>query len=425
MDRVIAEKGGISKVQMIVASVVVVLIIAGFYFGTVNSKETVKIDAERTRITQVKRGEFDEYIPITGQVQPKTTVFLDLEEGGIVEKVYLEAGQAVKAGDLLLRFSNTAVQKQNIDSETRLLENLDRLRTSKVSLTEKNLLLQEQLLDLNFELERLSKTYDRYQVLNVSESNPLSIEEYEQTEDRIKYLEDKRDLLIKRIEQENELRGQQNEQIDKSIKLVNRSLVTLERIMESLDVKAPIDGYLSFMDAEVGQSFTRGERVGRIDQLDGLKVRADIDQFYISKVQIGQEAKFEVDGKEYTLAISKIFPEVEDEVFQVDMNFVDGDIDGIKRGQTLQIDLTLSESRMTTIASKGGFYRYTNGQWVYRVNPDGTSAERINIISGRQNPKHFEVLEGLEVGDWIIVSNYDLYNNAEILSFSKPISLKN
>lgn len=425
MDRVIVEKERISKVQLMIASVVVVLVIAGFYFSTANSKETVKINAERTRITQVKRGEFDEYIPVTGQVQPKTTVFLDLEEGGIVEKVYLEAGQSVKAGDLLLRFSNTAVQKQNIDSETRLLENLDRLRTSKVSLTEKNLLLQEQLLDLNFELERLSKTYDRYQVLNVSESNPLSIEEYEETEDRIRYLENKRNLLIKRIDQENALRDQQNQQIDKSIKLVNRSLITLERIMKSLDVKAPIDGYLSFMDAEVGQSFTRGERVGRIDQLDGFKVRADIDQFYISKVQIGQAAKFEVDGKEYTLAVSKIFPEVEDEVFQVDMNFVAGDIEGIKRGQTLQIDLTLSESRMTTIASKGGFYRYTNGQWVYRVNAEGTSAERINIISGRQNPKYFEVLEGLKVGDWIIVSNYDLYNNAEILRFSKPISLKN
>jgi HlyD family secretion protein len=384
-------------------------------------KTRLSVQSERLSIAQVTQGEFQEYVPVNGSVQPNTTVFLDLEEGGIVEKIYVQGGSPIKKGELILSFSNTAAQKANIEAETRLLENLNGLRNSKINLTQSNLILKEQLLDLEYRIGELQKTVARFQQLMSSPSTTLSKEQFEAKRDELAYLKSKRELLQQRIARETELQEQQSAQIDSSIKRVNKNLEILARIVDALEVRAPIDGHLSSLNAEIGQSFQRGQRIGQVDQLQSFKVRANVDQYYIAKVVVGQKGRFQFDGREHQVEVTKIYPEVAQDVFQVDLAFAGPIPEGIKRGQTLQIDLGLSESKTSNMVAKGGFYRHTNGRWAYLLADDGRSARRVDIVLGRQNPQHVEVLEGLKSGDWIITSNYESFGNADELKFPEPL----
>ena len=384
-------------------------------------KTSIDVGGDRITVAQVHRGEFKEYVPINGSVQPNTTVFLDLEEGGIVEHVYVQGGNPVKKGTLILSFSNSSAQKQNIEAETRLIDNLNQLRNSKITLTTSNLILKDQLLDLEYKISELEKTYTRYQELQKGPSSALSREQFENTRDQLVYLKNKRDLLQERIRRETDLQEQQNSQVDSSIRRVNRNLDILGHIIDSLEVRAPIDGQLSTLNAEVGQSFQRGQRVGQIDQLDSFKVRATIDQYYISKVATGQRGRFQFAGRDHELEVIKIYPEVTNDVFQADLIFVGDPPEGIKRGQTLQIDLSLSATSTTNVIEKGSFYRYTNGRWAYRVDEDGRSARKTKIVLGRQNPQSIEVLEGLKEGDWVITSGYEGFNDSDEVNFPESI----
>lgn len=420
MDRPIEKKRWSSrKVAMLAAALAGTL---GFAYLVMSSGATrLSTDADRLSAAQVKKGTFQEYAPITGTVQPMTTVYLDLEEGGIVSRIYVQGGNPVKRGDLILGFSNTNAQKQNIETETRLLENLNQLRNSKISLTQSGLILKDQLLDVENRIGELDRTFQRYTQLMQMPQAALSREQFETTRDQLQYNRDKRDLMKERIRQETILQRQQNVQVDESVRRVDRNLEILSRIVESLEVRAPIDGHLSTLNAEIGQNFERGQRIGQIDQLDSFKVRGEIDQYYITRLVTGQRGAFEFGGRRYTLEVVKIYPEVTDDRFQVDMTFVGPAPDGIKRGQRLQIDLTLSEPRQTQLVSKGSFYQYTNGQWAYLLAPDGRSARKTRIVLGRQNPQAVEVLEGLKQGDWIITSNYEGFNDVDELTFSQPI----
>lgn len=420
MDRQIEKKNWpprkIAIVSLIGAGV---LILA--YFIVRSGTSRLDVEANRLNVAQVSQSEFREYVPINGSVQPNATVYLDLEEGGIVEKIHVQGGNPIKKGELILSFSNSSAQKQNIEAETRLIDNLNQLRNSKISLTQSNLILKDQLLDLEYKINDLEKTFVRYQQLMKSASPQLSKEQFENTRDQLAYLKNKRELLQERIRRETELQEQQSTQVESSMKRVNRNLEMLARIIDSLEVRAPINGHLSTLNAEVGQSFQRGQRIGQIDQLESFKVRADIDQYYISKVALGQKGKFEFDNRPYELTVVKIYPEVTKDVFQVDLAFVGAAPDGIKRGQTLQIDLGLSEAKMSTVVAKGSFYRHTNGRWIYRLSADGRSARRTNIVLGRQNPQSVEVLEGLKTGEWVITSNYENFNDVDELNFPEPI----
>jgi len=426
MDRPIQQKKWPRR-RLAVYSAVAIAGLALITMTLANSRRShLSIDPNRLSISTVKLAPFQEYIPITGTVQPNTTVYLDLEEGGNVEKVYVESGKPITKGTLILSLANTTAQKENIDAETRLIDNLNQLRNSKISLTTSNLMLKDELLDLDYKILDLEKTFARYEQLikGPTPTLALSKEQYENTRDQLVYMKNKRTLLQERIRQETELQEQQSSQIDSSIARVNRNLELLSKIVESLEVRAPIDGQLSTLNAEVGQGFQRGQRVGQIDQLDSFKVQADIDQYYISTVAKDQTGSFEFNGRTYELKVTKVYPEVTKDTFRVDLAFAAGIPEGIKRGQTLQIDLRLSESKRTYIVDKGGFYRYTNGKWAYLLAGDGGSARRTNIVLGRQNPQSVEVLEGLKAGDAIITSNYDSFNDVDVLKFSQPLNLR-
>ena len=237
------------------------------------------------------------------------------------------------------------------------------------------------------------------------------------------YKKKQKELLEERIRQEERLSQIQLEQANQSIQRLNKSLDLLAKTVDSLSVRAPISGYLSSIDAEVGQNFGPGKRIGQIDLLDKLKLRAGIDQYYISKVTVGTKGKFTLEGKTYEVTIEKIYPEVKDDKITVDLAFMGDMPQGIKRGQTLTIELDFSESGKSLVAPKGGFYNLTNGRWVYLLSEDRLSAHRATIRTGRQNPREVEVLEGLREGDWIITSGYDSFNEVDTLVFPQAVEL--
>jgi len=421
MDRPV-EKKKWTRARIVVSAVIGATALATIAAVFATPRQTrLAIDGNRLSIAQVHQAEFQEYAAVTGHAQPNKTTFLDLQEGGIVEKIYVHSGELVKKGDLILLFSNNTAQKENIEAETRLLDNLNQLRNSRISLTQSNLILKDQLLDVEKKILDAQAKFTRYQQLMSNPTPFLSNEAFSTARDELAYYKNKRELLQERIRAETVLEEQQSKQIDSSIASVNRDMEVLSEIIDSLKVRAPTDGQLSTLNVEVGQSIQRWARVGQIDELGSFMVRADIDQYYISKVAIGQKGKFEFDGHPYELKVSKIYPEVKNSVFQADLAFVGATPEGLKRGQDLQIDLSLSEAKTTSVVDKGGFYRHTNGRWAYLLSSDGRYARRTNLVLGRQNPQSVEVLDGLKVGDRIITSDYDNFGDVDELSFKEPL----
>jgi HlyD family secretion protein len=423
MDRIIEKKKwSTGRLLLIFGSSTVILALAWMIFNQAG-KTRLKVDTSRMTIARVEYGEFQEYYPSSGWVEPETSVFLDVEEGGRVDEIFVEGGQFVRKGDLILRFSNVALQRQSIDTETRLLENLDQQRNTQFIRTQSQLLLKEALLDLEYQILELEKKYKRYQALMQQKQNNLSIEQFEAVRDELDYRREKRSLLQERIRQEDLLGKQQLIQANQSIERLDVALELLNMIVESMDVRAPITGHLSSIDAEIGQNINKGQRIGQIDVLDRFKIRVEIDQYYLTRVNIGTRGKFELDGNTYAVVVKKIYPEVTNNIFRVDLAFDGEPPSALRRGQELTVELSFSEPSQSLMVAKGGFYQQTSGRWVYLISADGASARRTAIRLGRQNPRHVEVLEGLQEGDRIITSGYDSFNEVDELQFNQSIEV--
>jgi HlyD family secretion protein len=345
---------------------------------------------------------------------------MDVEEGGRVDEIFVEAGQQVEKGDLILRISNAALQRSAIAAETALLENLDRLSTTKFQRAQSKLTLRENLLNIDFEILELQKKYDRFSILQ-EQGSVLSKEEFETLADSLEFLKQRRQLLYERIEQEDLLNEQQLAQTNKSIERLNLSLDLLTQIKDSLNVRAPISGHVSSIDAELGQNLSTGRRIGRVDVLDIFKLRAEIDQYYLSDIDIGTTGHLTLNQLEYQVSTTKIYPEVTDDQFAIDMAFIDTPPEGLRRGQRLTVKLSFSEPKQSLMVEKGGFYQQTGGRWVYLISEDGRSATRTNLRLGRQNPRYVEILGGLAAGDRIVTSGYDAFNESDELVFAKPL----
>jgi HlyD family secretion protein len=424
VDRPI-EKQGRSPTQWIVVGVLAIAaiaVVAVLYSRSGSSR--LKVDSSRITTATVAQGTFREYYPFDGTVEPATSVYLDIEEGGRVEKTFAEGGAFVNQGDLILRFSNAQAQRTAIETETRLLETLDQQRNTEFNSARSNLLQQEALLDLDKEIIDVEAKFKRYDALMKTPNSPISAEQYETVRDQYNYLKKRRVLLAERIRQEEILSSNQLSQAKKSITRLNENMELLNRIVQSLEVRAPISGYLSTIDAQVGQNINRGQRIGQIDLLDKFKIRARIDQLYISRVVVGTAGHVTLDGKSWDVTVQKVYPEVKNSLFEADILFADAVPETLKRGQTVTVELSFGEPSQTLIVSKGGFFQQTAGRWVYLLSKDGATAHRAEVRLGRQNPRQVEVLEGLQEGDRIITSGYDSYNNADELRFSEPIKTK-
>lgn len=426
MDRAIEKKRWPASRVVALGSSAVVVLTLGYALVERSGTSRLRVDPARLTTAMVEEGDFREYYPFDGTVEPVTTVFLDVEEGGRVEEIVLDGGQYVHEGDLILRLSNTTLQRNSIDTETRLVENLNSLRNTQLTLAQNSLLLRESLLDLEHRIRELDRTYQRYTALLAAPGETdgvLSREVYERTGDELEYLRERRKLLLERIEQEEILSRQQLEQADASIERLNLSLDLLGRIVESLEVRAPISGFLSSVSAQVGQNITHGQRIGQIDILDAYKVAVSIDQYYISQVELGTTGRFALDGESHGVVVERIYPEVVNDAFTVDVGFLGPPPASLRRGQRLTVELTFGEPRRALVVARGGFQQRSGGRWVYLVAEDRRSAKRVPIRLGRQNPRLVEVLEGLRPGDWIITSSYDAFNEADALRFTQPIDL--
>ena len=387
------------------------LILITLIMADTGSKLNVEID--KITISTVREGDFQEFIPVTGTVLPQTSYYLDAISGGIVEQRYVEEGAMLKKGDKILKLSNPNLQLSALQNEAATYQQINEARNTRLQIEQNSIALQTQLVDANYSFINSKQIYDREQ--KMWEKKLVSQQEFEQIRD--KYFHDKEQLKLSRqnFVQDSILKQSQITQIASAIDRLQKNLELIRENIDNLTVKAPLSGQLTALDAETGQSKSPGDQLGQIDALDGFKVRADIDEFYIARVVKGLQATVEIDGKDYKLVVIKVFPEVKDGKFQVDMNFQGTVPDGIRRGQTLQIRLQLSERTKALLLTRGGFYQKTGGQWVFVLNSSGTEAVKRSISLGRQNPDYFEVLSGLKPGDKVVTSSYDNFGDVDKL----------
>ena len=382
----------------------------GFYqfvLGDYSTKLNVK--KERLTISMVRRGPFQEYIPVIGTVIPKKTIYLDAVEGGRVETRYIEAGTFVKKGQHLLTLANTDLLLDIMNREAEFFQLNNDLRNAQLVMEQNQLDLQSKLLELDYKIKQLKRKYAREKTLRKKDIIPA--EQYEDTKTEYEYLCRKKELTRRTFEQDSRFRKNQIKQIKASLERMDANLNMARQKLEELRIKAPVTGHLTSLNAETGESKKRGERLGQIDILDGFKVRVAVDEHYLARINTGQHGEFTFDEKTYQLTISKIYPEVKDGRFEIDMMFEGVQPKGITRGQALHIRLELGNLSTAVLLPQGGFYQKTGGQWVYLIDDTGEFAIKRKITLGRQNPEVFEVLSGLQTGERVITSSYDNYGD--------------
>ena len=418
MDRVIEKKRWSRKRILTIAGILalIVLIGASYYYTSGNSK--LNVDTERITISEITKGPFQEFIPVNGIVLPLTTIYLDAVEGGRVEEKYVDDGAIMKKGQPILRLSNTDLQLGLVTQETNVYNLLTQMQISKNAAQQNTVSKLNQMTDVESQLKEAERVYklDKH----LYEQKAIGSQEYQQALNNYNYYLQKQKLTQQILQQDSVSTEQQLKQARQSFEGSQTALNVMREKVGDLIVRAPIDGQLTSLDAEIGQSKNKGERLGQIDVLSGYKVRVDIDQHYISRIFTGLMGDFDFADKTYKLVIKKIYTQVNTNgSFQVDMEFV-GDVPkGIRRGQTLQIRLALSDETQAVLLPKGGFYQQTGGNWIFKVNADGKSAYKVDIQLGRQNPDYYEVLQGLKPGDKVVTSSYENYGNMQELVLKK------
>ncbi len=420
MDRPIEPKRWSSRNVALYGGGAAVTFVLAFLVLDSPGGSTMRIDADRVTIATIREGDFHEFIPVIGVVEPIRTVFISAVEGGQVVEVLVEDGAHVEQGDLILRLENADVQKESISTESRLFENLSQLRNTRVDLAEKALRLKEELLNTDYRILQLEKQLARLRGIEARSANSVAEQELTNVADELDYRRGQKEIIEARIVQERTLREQQLEYVDATIERVERNLEIISETLKNLEVHAPISGQLSLQRIETGQNIIKGDNIGQIDILDSMKVRARVDQYYLPKVVIGLRGEFEFASDTHTLEVTKIYPDVTDDMFEVDLEFVAAQPRGIRRGQSAQISLSLSDPIRTLLLRKGGFYNSTGGRWIYRLSADGEEAFRQEIRIGRQNPQYFELISGLEAGAQVVTSSYDMFGNANHIEFEQP-----
>lgn len=413
MDRVIEKKKWSAKKIATIGGItaVVVLIAASYYFTAGKSK--LNVDMERISISEIRKGTFQEFIPVNGVVLPLTTIYLDAVEGGRVEEKFVEDGAVMKKGQPILRLSNTDLQLGLVTQQTNVYNLLTQMQISKNAAQQNTVSKLNQMTDVESQLKEAERIYQLDK--HLFEEKAIGSQEYQQAVNNYNYLLQKKKLTDKILQQDSVSNQQQVNQARQSFEGSQNALNVMRQKVGDLIVRAPIDGQLTSLDAEIGQSKNKGERLGQIDVLSGYKVRVDIDEHYISRIFIGLMGEFDFNNKTYKLEIKKVYTQVNNGRFQVDMEFVNEVPQGIRRGQTLQIRLALSDETQAILLPKGGFYQQTGGNWIFKLSADGKTAYKANIQLGRQNPDYYEVLDGLKPGDKVVTSSYENYGDMQEL----------
>ena len=418
MDRVIEKKFWNSKrIMMIGGSVALVaLLAAGVYFSSGKSK--LNVVSDRITVSEITQGPFQEFIPVDGVVLPVTTIYLDAMEGGRVEEKFVEDGAVMKKDQPILRLSNTDLELSLANQETAVFDVLTQMQNTKNNAEQNSMNRQTQMADVDNALKEAERVYNLNKKLY--DQKVIGKQEYESSLNLFNYQVGRRKLSGDILKQDGTSMKLQISQAKQSYERMQNSLALMRKKVGDLIVRSPIDGQLTSLDAEIGQNKNKGERLGQIDVMSGFKARVNVDEHYISRIFIGLGGECLLAGKNYRLTIKKVYTQVTAGRFQVDMEFNDSIPAGIRRGQTLQIRLALSDERKALLLAKGGFYQQTGGNWIFKVNENGTMAYKVDIQLGSQNPDYYEVLQGLQTGDKVITSSYENYGNIQELVLKKP-----
>ena len=379
------------------------------------NNKTLRVDKDTVTISAAVKGEFNDYIRISGRVQPMTTIQLSPQEGGIVEKILIEEGSPVKAGDAILVLKNDNLDMQILNSEAELAEKENIQRNTQISMEQQKLNVRQNVLEYGVQVERLRRAYEQQKALY--EDKLIAREEYLKAEEDYRLAKQKYDLVCERAVQDSLYRSTQINRMEESLESMILNMQMIRKRKSNLVVKAPIDGELGLLDVVLGQSIAAGTKIGQINSVGTYKVEAQIDEHYIDRVIAGLEATFERQGETYSTLIRKVYPEVRDGKFKADFKFDGEQPDNIRAGQTYYLNLQLGQPEEAVIVPRGTFYQKTGGKWIYVVNKEGTKAVKREIRIGRQNPQYYEVLEGLEPGEKVITSGYDTYGDSDVLVF--------
>ncbi|MFN2374552.1 MAG: efflux RND transporter periplasmic adaptor subunit [Cyclonatronaceae bacterium] len=414
MDRILEKKRFPPKRIAGFASLTLLLVIFVYIYMNSAGESRLNIDTDRVTVSAVSYGPFQEYIPINGTVVPIQTLYLDAIEGGRIDRILVEGGSMVNEGDTLLVLSNSNLQLDVFNREAQILEQIHNLQNRQLSLQQERLRLREMMVEMRYNLQRAARQFEQNKELR--DRNMVSDEEFRQAQENFFSTRERMGIVretfvIDSVQTENQLRF-----INSSLNRMQTNLEMVQKSMDYLVLKAPISGQLTSLNAEIGESKNRGQRMGQIDVLEGYKVKVGIDEHYIARITLGQRAEFDFAGRTYNLEITRIYPEVNDGRFEVDMEFVE-DIapEGIRRGQTVRLRLELSDIADAVLLARGSFFQKTGGSWVYVLDEEGQTAYRRDVRLGRQNPQFFEVIDGLQPGERVITSSYDIFGENERL----------
>jgi HlyD family secretion protein len=403
MDKVIARKGLSREVKIAIGAVVVVVLAVAFYL-LVPSANSQTIAAERLTISTVARGRFDDFLPLRARVEPLVTVYLDAVEGGRVEQRLVEDGAVVSQGQMLAVLSNSDLQLNVLARQTEVTQQINSMRSQELALAQTRLANQRALIEADLAAAQARRQYELQRPL--AERGYVSQRQFQDSRDVYNASRERVGVLRRQQATDERLQSSQLAQLRASTTALNQSLQLARASLDSLNLRAPVAGQLTSFSIQVGQSFNRGERLGQIDSAGSNKLRAQVDEFYLGRVAEGQIASAEVGGRPYRMRVSKIYPQVRNGAFEIDLNFVGAEPANLQRGQTVQIRLTLGDPSPALLVPAGAFYNDTGGNWVFVVSPDGGSAERRNVRLGRRNSEFIEVLDGLQPGERVITSPY-------------------
>ena len=413
MDIQLEKKKGIQRKHLpyLVAGGLAVLLLGWILWRSNAASQTV--EAASLNIAEVDYGEFNDYIRINGSAEPFSVVQLSPEEGGIVREKVVEEGAHVKKGDVILRLSNSSLDLQILNAESELAEKQNLLRNTQVTMQQDKLNNETEKVQLDMDTRRKQRTYLQYERLY--EERLVSREEYLQAREDYEVSQRKYGLVTERLKQDSIYRTIQMDQMEDNLQNMCRNVLLIRERKEKLEVRATIDGELGLLDAELGQNIVAGQMVGQINDLSDFKVVARLDEHYIDRVSNGLPASMERQGTRFAMKIRKVYPEVREGRFRTDLVFAGKRPENIRSGQTYYIDLQLGEPTEGVLLPRGTFYQATGGKWIFVVDKDGRKAYRRSIRIGRQNPQYYEVLEGLEKGEKVIISGYEAFKDNEVL----------
>ena len=413
MDIQLEKKKGLKKkhIPYVAGGMLFLALVLWIIFG--NHASSLKVDARSLSIGKVTHEQFNDFVRVNGQVQPITIIHLSPEEGGIVQERLVEEGTTVQKGQIIIRLSNSSLDLSILNSEAELAEKQNFLRNTQVTMEQEKLSIRQEKLQLDLEIKRKLRAFQQQEQLYKEEL--IAREEYLQAKEDYELAREKRTLVIERQKQDSLYRSVQVDQMEDNLANMRRNVLLIRERKENLNIKSPINGELGLLDVVLGQSISMGQKIGQINDLSDFKIEALVDEHYIDRVKQGLSATFDRQDAQYALRVRKVFPEVRDGKFRTEFIFEGTRPDNIRSGQTYYINLELGQPSDAILIPKGSFFQSTGGSWIFVLDPSGKKAYRRKIKIGRQNPQYYEVTEGLEAGEKVVVSSYESYKDNEIL----------